>query len=114
MSLPDDLQQSIDGLGAVVCRGFPWWLRLVVQRGVSGITLGRRIYIRHGIADLRRLLLHELQHVRQIERLGVVGFYTRYLREYAAHRWRGLPPEAAYRRISLEIEAFAAEQEESV
>ncbi len=92
---------------------FPWWLRLIVRRGVSGITLGRRIYVREDTAD-RRLLRHEFEHIRQIERLGMFNFYTRYLREYAVNRLRGMSRDEAYRRISLEIEAFAAEEEESV
>lgn len=108
------IEAEVERAGAIIRRGFPWWLRPFIRREVSGITLGRRIYIRDGVADLRRMMLHELQHVRQIERLGLLRFYTRYLREYASHRRRGLPPEEAYRRISLEIEAFAAEEQESV
>ena len=107
------IEEEIERAGAIIRYGCPRWLQLFVRRGVAGITLGRRIYIREKTAG-RRLLLHELQHVRQIERLGVLRFYTRYLREYASHRRRGLPPEEAYRRISLEIEAFAAEEQESV
>lgn len=91
---------------------FPWWLRPFLLRGVAGITLGRRIYIEGG--DVAAVLRHELVHVRQIERLGLWRFYWSYLREYAANRWRGLPSAEAYRRISLEREAFAAETEENL
>jgi len=52
--------------------------------------------------------------VRQIARLGVFRFYWSYLREYAANRRRGCSSAEAYRKISLEIEAFAAEGEETL
>ena len=52
-----------------------------------------------------RLLRHELVHVRQWRRLGVVGFGARYLGTYARWRLRRYPHWAAYRRIPLEIEA---------
>ena len=91
---------------------FPWWLRPFVIRGVAGITLGRRIYIEG--SNAAAILRHELVHVRQIQSLGLWRFYWRYVREYAANRWRGLPSGEAYRRISLEREAFAAEVEENL
>ncbi len=114
MNLPPDLQQSVDQTRAIVRFDFPWWLRPFLMRGVAGITLGRRIYLHSGVADVWRLLRHELVHVRQIERLGAMRFYSTYVREYVHNRRWGLPPSEAYRRISLEIQAFAAEEEESV
>lgn len=114
MNLPAGLQQSVDESRAIVRFGFPWWLRPFLMRGVAGITLGRRIYLDSGVAGMGRLLRHELVHVRQIERLGVVRFYSTYVREYLRNRRSGSSPSEAYRRISLEIEAFAAEEEESV
>jgi hypothetical protein len=91
---------------------FPWWLRPFLLRGVAGITLGRRIYIEGG--DAAAILRHELVHVRQIQRLGLRRFYWSYIREYLANRRRGLRAAEAYRRISLEEEAFAAETEENL
>lgn len=108
MSLPADLVQAIGDARAIVRYRYPWWLRLVLFRGVSGITLGRRIYLAEG-ADAVRSLRHELAHVRQIARVGLVMFYWRWAREYAANRFRGMSPDEAYRRISFEEEAFAAE-----
>jgi hypothetical protein len=78
------------------------------------LTLGRVIYIAPDAADIDRHIRHELVHVRQMSRLGVLRFLWRYMREYLGHRWRGLDSATAYRRISLEEEAFAAEGEESV
>lgn len=112
MNLPAELQRTIDESGAVIRFGFPWWLRPFLMRGVAGITLGRRIYLHHVVEDLGRLVRHELAHVRQIERLGVFRFYVTYVGEYAANRWKGMPSGEAYRRISLEEQAFAAEDNE--
>jgi hypothetical protein len=48
--------------------------------------------------------------VRQIERVGLLRFYWRYLREYVANRRAGMPPPEAYRRISFEQEALIIER----
>src|SRR4051794_8260403 len=91
---------------AIVRYGYPWWLRLFLFRGVSGITIGRRVYL--AVAD-DRTLRHELVHVRQIARVGFFTFYWRWLSEYVANRSRGMPADEAYRRISFEKEAFEQE-----
>lgn len=82
------------------------------MKGVVGITLGRRIYLAADVAPerLERFLRHELAHVQQVNRLGLIRFYWRYAREYLANRRRGMPPAAAYRNISFEVEALAAEE----
>ncbi len=73
--------------------------------GADATTLGRVIFIRSSALGSARLLRHELVHVRQWRRLGVVGFALRYLRAYAGWRLRRYPHWAAYRRVPLEIEA---------
>ena len=108
MSLPDDLQQTINETRALIRFGYPWWLRPMLLRGVAGITLGRRVYLAEW-ADVERSLRHELVHVRQIARIGLLTFYWRWLREYVANRRSGMSSDEAYRRISFEEEAFAAE-----
>ena len=108
MTLTEELQRAVEDAGAIVRYRFPWWLRLVVLRGVAGITLGRRIYLIEG-ADIARSLRHELVHVRQIGRYGVIPFYWRWLCEYIGNRRRGMSSHEAYRRISFEAEAFAEE-----
>ena len=72
------------------------------------ITLGRRIYFAEGHAS-DALLRHELVHVRQAGELGVLRFVWRYVAEYLRNRHRGMPHDDAYRAISFEAEAFAAE-----
>ena len=93
-----------DSIKPIVKFGFPWWLRPFLMRGVAGITLGRRIYV----VD-EATLRHELIHFRQIQRLGLFTFYWTWIREYVRNRRRGMSSDEAYRRISLEVEAFEAE-----
>ncbi len=95
--------------------GYPWWLRLFLQRDVIAITLGRRIYVRELLASARfeRLLRHELAHVRQVNQLGLLVFLWRYLTEFAGHWVRLRSSAAAYTAISFEIEARAAEEADS-
>jgi len=88
------------------------WMRLLLPRNVAAITLGRRIWIARELppAEHAVLLRHELVHVRQMARLGVLAFLVRYLGEYLANRVRRMGHDAAYRAISFEREAFAAER----
>lgn len=73
--------------------------------GASATTLGRFIFMRTEARGSRRLLRHELVHVRQWRVLGAPGFARRYLGAYLRWRLRRYPHWAAYRRIPLEIEA---------
>ncbi|HEY0372215.1 MAG TPA: DUF4157 domain-containing protein [Thermoanaerobaculia bacterium] len=101
--------------GAKIIIGYPWWLRACLARDVIAITLGRRIYVRQMLESLsfERLLRHELAHVRQVERHGLIGFLVRYVSEYARHWMRHRDARAAYNAISFEIEACAAEETDS-
>lgn len=107
-----ELQRVIEQTRAIVKYRFPWWLRPFLFGGVAGITLGRRVYVEG--PDPIAVLRHELVHVRQIQRLGILRFYWDYVREYVANRRRGLPPAEAYRQTSLEQEAFAAEGDKNL
>jgi hypothetical protein len=98
---------------AIVRIGYPWWLRPFLHRNTIAITLGRRIFIAADHAS-DALLRHELVHVRQAGELGVVRFFWRYVIEYLRNRRRGMSHDAAYRAISFEAEAFAAEENETV
>ncbi|HEX8618378.1 MAG TPA: DUF4157 domain-containing protein [Thermoanaerobaculia bacterium] len=93
--------------------GFPWWLRPFLMKNVLAITLGRRIYFRVGVAEsyMTRLLRHELAHVRQIERHGLLRFYVLYVVEFVRHLRRVRSVGRAYSLISFEIEANAAEED---
>jgi len=69
---------------------------IAFMRGNPAITLVRTIYFRRpwhadfsaANADDKADLLHELTHVLQYERLGVLGFGLRYARELARHGFR--------------------------
>jgi hypothetical protein len=100
---------------AKVIVGYPWWLRLFLARDVIAITLGHRIYVREMLesASFDRLIRHEMAHVRQVERHGLIGFLVRYVGEFARHWVRLRSVAAAYAAISFEIEARAAEEPDS-
>ena len=111
MQLPPALLATIAESRARVRVGYPWWLRPFLMQGVAAITLGRRIYVREAMASaaFERLMKHELAHVRQVHRLGLLRFLWRYVTEFARHWVRLRNGAAAYAAISFEIEARAAE-----
>ena len=94
-----------------VRNGFPWWLRPFLFNDVIAITLGRRVYVsaKLGGAERERIVAHELAHVAQIARVGLLRFYGGYVIEYVANRRKGMTPHEAYRRISFEQEALIIE-----
>lgn len=113
--MTEAVQKAIADSRALVRLGYPWWLRPFMSRNVIAITLGRRIYLSSAAAVrsmdyLDRLLRHELAHVRQVRRHGLPGFLVRYVAEFLRHLWRTRSMDAAYRDISFEVEARAAER----
>lgn len=101
---------------------FAAWLTRTFR--IGAITLGRRVFIAPRLLTRNAsgqtcapapLIAHESAHVLQYERAGWARFLCRYVREYIA----GLKREggnlaerhgAAYRAISFEREARAAER----
>jgi hypothetical protein len=83
----------------------------------EALTIGRHVFVTRRTARQiasrsasgARLISHELAHVAQFSREGAARFLLRYVREYARGRRRGLSHSAAYRAISFEEEAAAAE-----
>lgn len=69
------------------------------------MTLGSLVLVRRRAVGQARLLRHELVHVEQWRRLGVLRFLRRYLGSYVRWRLRGHAHLPAYRRIPLEVEA---------
>jgi len=82
-----------------------WLLIGTAAPGATATTFGPVILMRRRGIGNRRLLRHELEHVRQWREYGVVGFGRRYLGSYVRWRLRGHGHRAAYRRIPFEIEA---------
>jgi hypothetical protein len=96
--------------------GFPWWLRSFLPGDVVAITVFRTVYLSPLLAvwsaERREAIFrHELVHVEQGLRLGIVNFAVRYVAEYLRNRWRGLDGRRAYEAISFEVEARRAEVE---
>ncbi len=71
------------------------------------MTLGARILVCRGREDDAGLIAHELVHVEQWRRQGVVPFLARYLSDYLRLRLAGESHWRAYAGISLEVEARA-------
>jgi Domain of unknown function (DUF4157) len=118
MKLTPAIESEISAARAKVAEKIPWWLAPFLLGGVAAITLGRHIYIRpnpnRSERALKRLLWHELTHVRQVQRLGLLRFLWRYLLEFARHFARERNIQRAYRLISFEVEAWAAEERADV
>ena len=96
---------------------------LAGRAGVDAITLGRRVLIapRHvrSVGGARavsgRVMAHEVAHLLQAERAGLVPFLFAYLREYLKGmrreaRWDAAAHWRAYSEISFEREAREAER----
>jgi len=96
----------------IVPSPLPRFVRPFLPRNLLAITLGRRIWIARELppAEMEILLRHEMVHVRQMEEIGVCVFLLRYVAQYVRNRFRGMSHDAAYRAISFEREAFAAER----
>jgi hypothetical protein len=114
-TVSDAIRQQIDDVAARVRVGYPFWLRPFLMRGVIAITLGRRIYLapqllERGGEAVEAIVRHELAHVRQVVRLGLIRFLYQYVRDYVALRRKGLSSAEAYRTIPFEIEAKSAEK----
>lgn len=81
------------------------WVGGPVPPGAAAITIGPLVSLRRRAVGDDRLLRHEIVHVEQWRRLGVVGFLRAYLGAYLRWRVRAHAHWDAYRRIPLEIEA---------
>lgn len=96
----------VDGSDGGAARRYRYWLLLgPTPPGARAITIWSLIVMRSRAVGDRRLLRHELNHVRQWHEHGPVGFLARYLGAYLSSRARLYPHWAAYRRIPFEVEA---------
>jgi hypothetical protein len=80
---------------------------LPLQPRFVGLTLGHHIYLRARLDDspaMRRLLAHELAHVRQFASLGFAGMARAYGALWLAYGYSGHP---------MEVEARSAEGNET-
>jgi hypothetical protein len=81
--------------------------------GANGMTIGRFVFLRNdGLFDgSRKIIAHELVHVRQYYELGFVRFLAHYLRDYVRALWRLKRHRAAYLAIPFEQHAYAEADE---
>lgn len=76
----------------------------------DGVTLGRTIYYRRSEkAITNSLRRHEMTHIKQYEKYGILGFMIRYLASYIKNRLSGMNHHTSYLNIPLEIEARLSE-----
>lgn len=54
-----------------------------------------------------KIINHELIHIQQVRRDGLIRFYFTYLKEYSQFRLKGIPHREAYLSISYEVEAYS-------
>lgn len=75
----------------------------VSPSATAGMALGYGIFIRSDCAGSRRLLLHELAHTAQYERLGSRAFLAQYLHECLAEGYGNGALEQEAQRSSAEL-----------
>lgn len=75
--------------------------------GAAGMTIGRFVFVRRDDdrSGDRELLAHELVHVGQYARYGLVGFLTRYVGQYVSALRHHRRHRAAYLAMPFEQEA---------
>ena len=81
--------------------------------GSNGMTIGRFVFLRNdGLFDgSRKIIAHELVHVRQYYELGMFRFLARYLGGYVRALAKHHRHRAAYLAISFEEQAYAEADE---
>ena len=84
-----------------------WLFRLPLLRNYSAITLlPFGVFFSGSQAEVDpRTLNHELVHVEQIERLGLLKFYVSYLWHYLKNLIKYRNHDLAYHNIPFEVEA---------
>ncbi len=102
---------GLDDLDGVPIRLAPTWMRRLWRGPVAAMTLPWAIYVDPDhlrSADAGPLILHELVHVRQWQRLGTWRFVRIYFTDYLRNRRAGMDHQHAYLAIRLEKEARVA------
>lgn len=79
------------------------WLPKMLK--VNAITLWPFIFF-GAKSPGAKLIVHEMKHIHQIGKVGVVRFYVSYLLFYVAYRVQGKDHDSAYRYIPYEKEAY--------
>jgi len=101
-------------------REAPRWFRALWVKGIVAVAMPWAIYFTPAMLDryekrfelpqLARLLVHELTHIEQLRRMGVMRHVAQYLADYVRGRLRRVGHWDAYRGVRLEVEARAVAQ----
>ena len=96
------------------------WFRAMWARGIVAVAMPWAIYFTPQMVDryengselpqLAQLLVHELTHIEQLRRLGVLRHVGQYTADYVRGRLQRVGHWDAYRAIRLEVEARAVAQ----
>lgn len=97
----------------VPVRRAPTWFVALWVPGIAAIALPWSVYLRPDVyerprGDLGRLIVHELVHIEQVRRFGLMPHLAVYLADYLKHRFEGMGHWPAYKAIRQEIEARLA------
>lgn len=88
-------------------------IRFLHLLGIRAITLYPLILFAGSQNQVsEKLYRHELEHIYQVKRLGIVRFYFSYLQSYLKLRWNGKGHQLAYWEIPFEVEARASESQQ--
>ncbi len=94
--------------------------KFLTDKGFRAITLGHKILLfdDFGLKDSIKavqyrdsIVLHEVIHVLQIEKHGLIGFHWTYFKEYMKNMFKGKRQYQAYADISFEQEARSVEKQ---
>ena len=78
------------------------------MRNISAVTLARCIVFTTPMDFANTFVRrHEMVHIAQIERDGILRFWLHYLQQYAAARGKGLDHSTAYYAIDYEADAYS-------
>lgn len=72
------------------------------RKDIYAFTIGKRIFIRKDQISVKELA-HELVHVEQYQRYGIVHFLLKYFLQSLTH---------SYMKIPLEVEAYKKQTDE--
>jgi hypothetical protein len=91
------------------------WFTTVWGNGIDALTMPWAVYVKPPVMERFRaggdmrgiavLMIHELVHVEQLRRLGVLRQVTWYVADYIRGRIRRLGHWEAYRAVRFEVEA---------
>lgn len=87
-----------------------WFFKFWPLSRYEAITLPWGVYFKHSFEETEPSTInHEMVHLEQIEKLGMIKFYFLYLKEYFMNLIKYRNHTKAYENISFEIEAYARE-----